>query len=139
MKKMFLLLALLLVLSILVLAVTTAFAGSSPVFTKALLTNQATTATTSAFNTGRLKAKSVAFAGMSSASNVAFTLSGTAALQCAPTSIGPWATCKDKGGTAVTTTNANAVFNLHDLFPYIRVVWTRTSQKLTAYLLYSED
>jgi hypothetical protein len=112
---------------------------AKPVFTRALLTNQATTATTSAFNTGMMKAKSVSFAGMSSASNVPFTLSGTAALECAPTSTGPWVACKDKGGTAVTTTNANAVFNLHDLFPYIRVVWTRTTQKLTAYLLYSED
>lgn len=139
MKNISQLLALIIVISILILAVSVAFAGSSPVFTKALLTNQATTATTSAFNTGYLKAKSVAFAGMSSASNVPFTLSGTAALQCAPTSSGPWVTCKDKGGTAVTTTNANAVFNLHDLFPYIRVVWTRTSQKLTAYLLYSAD
>lgn len=138
MKKMFPLLALLLTLSIL-FVVSMAVAGSSPVFTKALLTNQATTATTSAFNTGQLKAKSIAFAGMSSVANVAFTLSGTAALQCAPTSTGPWVTCKDKGGTAVTTTNANAVFNLHDLFPYIRVVWTRTTQKLTAYLLYSVD
>lgn len=86
--------------------------------------------------TGLYTRRTVVFQGISS-NGTAITLQGTAALQCAPVASGPWQTCKDVNGNAVSTTN-NAIFTVEDLTQYVRAAWTRTKQRVSVWMFYSE-
>lgn len=107
--------------------------AADPIFTRRLLTNQSDS-TTVVFNTGYLTKKTIVFQGYTTGGATKL-LSGTAALNCGPTSTGPFVPCKDKSGTVVTTT-ANGMFNLDDLSPYVQLVWTKTSKLISVWLFY---
>lgn len=64
--------------------------------------------------------------------------SGTVLLQCGPSSTGPWTTCKDVGGNAVSSTS-NGHFNLESMIPYVRASWTRTKHRVSVWLYYFSE
>lgn len=86
--------------------------------------------------TGLYTQRTAVFQGISS-NGVPVTLQGTATLQCAPTANGPWQTCKDVNGSAISTTS-NAIFSLYDLTQYVRASWTRTKQRVSVWFYFTE-
>lgn len=87
----------------------------------------------SAFRVTPSTLKSVYITGAESPAGTFASLSGTALLQCAPTSNGPWITCKDRGNTAVSTTS-NATFNMEDAVLFVRGSWQKTSGKVKVWI-----
>lgn len=112
-------------------------AAAATIYTKAILSNQSTSRTSETVRLSMYSRKSVVFSGMSSVNNVPSNLSGTATLQCGVTATGPYVTAKDITGAAVTTAT-NTIFDIDSLCRYARVVWTRTSNKVSAWIFYSE-
>ena len=98
-----------------------------------------------AINVKGYSTKTVYFSGATLGSNATTTtfknMSGTALVQCAPTSSGPWSTCiaNDYGQTAVSRTT-NGSFTWRDGFHYIRLYWTAGTlgTKLKAYFNFVE-
>lgn len=70
--------------------------------------------------------KTVIFQGYSR-NGVALTtaLPGTISMQCAPYAIGPWLTCKDRGGNAISGTT-NAVYDLETAVLFMRYNYTKS-------------
>jgi hypothetical protein len=63
----------------------------------------------------------------SNASSMTFkNMSGTAIVECAPTSSGPWSTCVNEGGTAISKTT-NGTQQWEDAVAYVRVKWTASA------------
>ncbi len=68
------------------------------------------------------------------------SLPGTATLQCAPTSSGPWVTSKDVGANAVSATTST-LFNVDSYCQYVRGTWTKTgsgARSISMWLLYGD-
>lgn len=69
-------------------------------------------------------------------------MSGTAIMQCGPTSSGPWSTCvaNDYAQTAVSLTSSGSI-TWTDSAPYVRFRWTAgtTGKKLKAWLYSTND
>lgn len=101
--------------------------------------------TSSAIDVRKYSTKTLHVSGATLASNAASltfkNMSGTAIVQCAPTSSGPWSTCIANGyaQTAISLTTNN-VMTWKDATPYIRFKWTAgtVGTKLKAYLNYIE-
>lgn len=90
--------------------------------------------------TDRNTMKAVYFAGYSSNGVQIAALPGTAALQCAPTSSGPWVTAKDRAANAISTTSPT-VYHLDDYCQFMRVSWTKSetgARNLSSWILYGE-
>jgi hypothetical protein len=100
------------------------------------MANYSSAAATTAFSTGYMRKKTVHITGNYAAATFG-NFSGTVAMQCGPTSSGPWVTCKDAGNTAVSTTTP-AVYNLDNLSSYVRFLFTKTKHAVTVWLFYSE-
>jgi hypothetical protein len=131
MKRFSSILTLALMTAIMAVAFTApARAATSNIFTKSLLTNQATSATSTAFNTGIFTKKTVVVSGMT-APGTFTNYSGTVAFNCGPTAAGPLVACKDKTGNAVTLTHTNGLFVLDDQTQFIQAVWTKTRAAAT--------
>lgn len=64
--------------------------------------------------------------------------SGTLLVQCGPTSSGPWVTCQNEAGTAISTTTSK-VMQWSDAVAYVRVSWAKTSGKIKAWLNWVAD
>lgn len=126
-----------LVIALLAVAVAVPAMAGSSIYTKQIFANQSTSRTSDTYKLGTYTRKTFVFTGMSSVSNVPQDLRGTATVQCGATSTGPYVTAKDINGNAVTTT-ANASFDINSLCRYARVVWTRTSNKISTWMFYSE-
>lgn len=97
--------------------------------------------TSSAIKVTGYKTKTLTVSGATLTSNASSTtfknMSGTALVQCAPTSSGPWSTCvaNDYAQTAVSKTT-NGTMTWSDAVAYIRLQWTSSTvgTKLKAYL-----
>lgn len=120
---------------LLVSVVTAAFAVDQ-IKTTSLFTAQTTTGVSSAVNTGLYTKKSVIING-SYTGGVYGNYSGTLLLQCAPTATGPWVTCKDSSGNAVSATT-NTTFDLDTLVQYVRANWTKTKHNISVWLYYAK-
>lgn len=108
---------------VILLVATSALAAAS---TDIIFNRLSSSGTSAAFRINGSK-KSVALAAYSTSTTTNATgnaLRGTFALECGPTSSGPWVTCKDQAGNAVSTTSL-AVFNLSDAFTWLRGKWTK--------------
>lgn len=98
-----------------------------------------TSTTTSAINATNFRHKTVIFQGYSSkAATNPSMLSGTALVQCAPTSNGPWQTCAQEDGTSISATSNGAPLQWSDVTAYVRVKWTTTARCMRAWLNLSE-
>jgi len=101
--------------------------------------------TSSAISVRGYKTKTVTLSGATLASTAASTtfknMSGTAIIQCGPTSSGPWSTCvaNDYAQTAVSRTT-NGTFTWSDAAAYVRLYWTSgtVGGKLKAWLNWLE-
>jgi len=127
-------------LSFIMLAVFAATALAAPPVNSITMFNKytglsATARYSKVYNVTGYNVKTVQFQGYTSV-NTEGSLRGTAGLECSTVgSSGPFVACKDKGSNAATTT-ANAVFVLEDTVKYVRAVWTRTKNKVSAWLTY---
>lgn len=97
------------------------------------------TTTGSAINVANFRHKTVVFQGYSTkaSTNPSF-LSGTALIQCAPTSNGPWQTCAQEDGTAISVTANGTPLQWSDVVSYVRIKWTNTARCMKAWLTLSE-
>jgi len=111
-------------------------ASAADVFTRKLTNLQDATGNSAAFNTGLLTKKTVVFQAYTTGGTEK-TMQGTAALYCGATSTGPFVPARDIGGAVITTT-ANGSFDIGSLCPYLRVTWTKTNNRLSTWLFYSE-
>lgn len=91
----------------------------------------------SAINATRFRHKTVQVNGYNMSTRAEAALSGTALVQCGPTSTGPWVTCAQEDGTAISTT-ANGVYQWSDVAAYVRVSWAKTAGRVSAWLNLSE-
>jgi hypothetical protein len=82
-----------------------------------------------AFNVARYRHKTVQVQGYDMSTGAAAALSGTALVQCGPSSDGPWVTCAQEDGTAISTT-ANAALQWSDVSAWVRVSWAKTAGKV---------
>jgi len=83
--------------------------------------------------------KTVTFQGYSTkASTNPSMLSGTALVQCGPTSNGPWSTCVKEDGTAISATTNGSPLQWSDVTAYVRIKWTNTAMCMRAWLNLSE-
>jgi len=102
--------------------------------------------TSAAVNVRGFKSKTMTVSGVTLTSNATSatfkTMSGTAIVQCAPSSNGPWSTCinNNYAQTAASLT-ANNTFSWEDAVAYIRVKWTAstTGQKVKIFLNWLEN
>lgn len=102
--------------------------------------------TSSVYDVRAFRTKTMTVSGATLASHATSTtfknMSGTAIVQCAPTSSGPWSTCiaNDYAQTAVSLT-ANNQITWSDAVAYIRFKWTAatTGTKLKAFLNWIEN
>ena len=62
---------------------------------------------------------------------------GTLLVQCGPTASGPWTTCVQEDGTAVTGTSSY-ILSWVDASAYIRASWARTTGKISTWFNWSE-
>lgn len=93
-----------------------------------------------AYDVRRFKTKTVTVQGYDMASpSAAASLSGTALVECGPTSSGPWTTCVDNSyaQTAVSTT-ANGTRTWTDASAYIRASWAKTAGRVKIWLNWNE-
>ena len=105
----------------------------------------ASTDTSDAIDVRAFKTKTMTVSGVtltSNATSITFkNMSGTAIVQGAPSSNGPWSTvvANDYAQTAVSLT-ANGSMTWNDATPYIRFKWTcgTTGQKVKGYLNWQE-
>lgn len=94
------------------------------------------------FKVDRNTSKTVFFIGYSTnKTDVLTTLPGTATLQCAVTSTGPYVTAKDRGANATTGTAAT-IYDLDSRCQYLRAVWTKSgagARSISAWILYGDQ
>lgn len=91
----------------------------------------------SAINASRFRHKTIQVNGYDMTTKAAAALSGTALVQCGPTSSGPWVTCAQEDGTAISTTS-NSSLQWSDVSAYVRVSWAKTAGRISAWLNLSE-
>jgi hypothetical protein len=92
-----------------------------------------------AINVRGFKTKTVTVQGVAIAGHANAALSGTALIECGPTSSGPWTTCtaNDYAQTAVSTTsNTNITFT--NAAAYVRASWAKTAGLVSVWLNYVE-
>ena len=87
----------------------------------------------SAINVAKYRHKTVQIQGYNMSTKAEAALSGTALVQCGPTSSGPWVTCAQEDSTAISSTS-NAVLQWSDVTNYIRVSWTKTAGRVSVWL-----
>jgi hypothetical protein len=88
-------------------------------------------------NATRFRHKTIQVNGYNMSTKAEASLSGTALVQCGPTATGPWVTCAQEDGTAISTTS-NATYQWSDVSAYIRVSWAKTAGRVSAWLNLSE-
>lgn len=81
--------------------------------------------------------KTVVVNGYTMSTTTSAALSGTALVQCGPTSSGPWTTCAQEDGTAISLTS-NGSLQWSDVASYIRVSWAKTAGLVKVWLNLSE-
>jgi len=91
----------------------------------------------SVINAMRFRNKTIQINGYDMTTRAAASLSGTALVQCGPTATGPWVTCAQEDGTAISTT-ANGILQWSDVAAYVRVSWAKTAGRISAWLNLSE-
>ena len=94
---------------------------------------------TSVINVMPFRKKTVVVNGYDMSTKAEASLSGTALVQCGPTTAGPWTTCVNNNyaQTAVSTT-ANAALTWEDVSSYVRVSWAKTAGRVSVWLNLSE-
>lgn len=99
--------------------------------------------TSAVFNVRGYRTKTLQVSGATITSNASSTtfknMSGTVLADCAPTTNGPWATCVQQDGTAVSLTS-NGLLSWDDAVSYIRLKWTASTvgTKLKAFFTWLE-
>lgn len=93
----------------------------------------------SVINVMPFRKKTMVVNGYTMSTTTSAALSGTALVQCGPTSTGPWTTCVNNNyaQTAVSTT-ANASVTWEDVSSYIRVSWAKTAGLVKVWINLSE-
>lgn len=93
----------------------------------------------SVINVAPFRKKTVFVNGYDMTTKAAAALSGTALVQCGPTSNGPWTTCvsNNYAQTAISQT-ANGSMTWEDVASYVRVSWAKTAGRITVWLNLSE-
>jgi len=86
-------------------------------------------------NTTGMKHKSFVVNGYNMSTLAADSLSGTALIQCGPTSSGPWFTCVQEDSTAISLT-ANGGLQWSDMYPFVRASWAKTAGRASVWLYY---
>lgn len=79
------------------------------------------------------KIKTLQVQGTAMAAKTDAALDGTALVQCGPTKTGPWVTCQNEAGTAISTTT-NKVMQWSDSVNYVRISWAKTTGRIKAWL-----
>lgn len=93
----------------------------------------------SVINVTPYRHKTVVVNGYTMSTTTSAALSGTALVQCGPTSNGPWSTCvaNNYAQTAVSMTS-NGSMTWTDVASYVRVSWAKTAGLVKVWLNLSE-
>lgn len=102
-----------------------------------VFTNMSTSKTSDPINVGNYRNKSLHVTGIAVSGHTATSLSGTLAVQCAPTYAGNYvaqtANWTTSAGAALSTTS-NTIINWTDACQWMKLVWTKTSGEVSAWL-----
>lgn len=97
-----------------------------------------TTVYSSVYRVNNSRTKTVHVTGIATAGHTATTLDGTFLVQCGPSSNGPWSTCAQQDGTAVSFT-ANGYMSWDGAEAYIRASWAKTTKQVSAWLTWIDN